>query len=76
MPRSLLVNQAAELLGVSRRTIYYRIREGRLQTVRTIGGSQRVLVESIEVLLRQELGITVRDAVASSTGPSGKFPAP
>jgi hypothetical protein len=35
------------LLNVSRRTIYNRIREGRLLTIRTIGGSQRVLVESL-----------------------------
>ena len=52
--RSLLVDHAAEILGVSRRTIYYRIREGRLRTVRTPCGSQRVLVESIEVLLREQ----------------------
>src|SRR6186713_3307319 len=39
-PRSLLINDAAALLGVSRRTIYYRIREGRLRTIRTKGGSQ------------------------------------
>jgi hypothetical protein len=37
---------------VSRRTVYYRIREGRLQTIRTRGGSQRVLWSSIEALLR------------------------
>jgi len=30
--RSLLIDDAAQLLGVSRRTIYYRIRAGRLQT--------------------------------------------
>ena len=53
-PRSLLVDHAAQLLGVSRRTIYYRIRQGRLRTVRTRCGSQRVLVESIEALLREE----------------------
>ena len=45
--RSVSLEQAAELLKVSRRTIYNRIREGRLQTVRTIGGSQRVLLESV-----------------------------
>ena len=39
--RTVSLDQAAQLLGVSRRTIYYRIRDGRLQTVRTIGGSQR-----------------------------------
>jgi excisionase family DNA binding protein len=45
--RSVTIDQAATLLGVSRRTVYYRIREGRLLTVRTIGGSQRVLVSSL-----------------------------
>src|SRR6478672_6374213 len=54
MLRSLLIDQAAEILGVSRRTIYYRIRQGRLRTVRTRCGSQRVLVDSIEALLREE----------------------
>ena len=52
--RSLLIDDAAVLLGVSRRTVYYRIREGRLHTVRTLGGSQRVLLGSIEQLLLQE----------------------
>ena len=51
-PKSLLVDRAAELLGVSRRTVYYWIRDGRLRTVRTAGGSQRVLLESVEALLR------------------------
>jgi excisionase family DNA binding protein len=51
--RSVLVDQAAELLGVSRRTIYNRIREGRLLTIRTRCGSQRVLLESVESLLRE-----------------------
>ena len=45
--RSVTIDQAAQLLGVCRRTVYYRIREGRLRTIRTLGGSQRVLVESV-----------------------------
>jgi excisionase family DNA binding protein len=45
--RSVSIDQAGQLLKVSRRTIYYWIRDGRLQTVRTLGGSQRVLVESL-----------------------------
>ena len=45
--RSVSIDQAAALLNVSRRTIYNRIRDGRLNTIRTIGGSQRVLVESL-----------------------------
>jgi excisionase family DNA binding protein len=53
MTRSVLLDRAAEILGVSRRTVYYRIRAGRLQTIRTRCGSQRVLVESIEALLRE-----------------------
>jgi excisionase family DNA binding protein len=51
--RSVSIDQAAQLLHVSRRTIYNRIRDGRLVTIRTIGGSQRVLVESLT-----ELGAT------------------
>jgi excisionase family DNA binding protein len=46
--RSVSLDHAAELLGVSRRTIYNRIREGRLVTIRTRGGSQRVLLESVQ----------------------------
>jgi excisionase family DNA binding protein len=46
--RSVSLDQAAELLKVSRRTIYNRIRDGRLQTVRTLGGSQRVVLESLQ----------------------------
>ena len=45
--RSVSIEQAGRLLHVSRRTVYYRIREGRLRTIRTLGGSQRVLVESL-----------------------------
>lgn len=45
--RSVSLDHAAQLLGVSRRTIYNRIRDGRLQTIRTAGGSQRVLLESV-----------------------------
>lgn len=55
MVRSVLVNHAAEILGVSRRTVYNRIREGRLRTIRTRCGSQRVLLESVESLLREGL---------------------
>jgi excisionase family DNA binding protein len=54
MTRSLFIDHAAELLGVSRRTIYYRISEGRLRTVRTIGGTQRVLLESVVALMRED----------------------
>jgi excisionase family DNA binding protein len=45
--RSVSLDHAAQMLGVSRRTVYNRIREGRLQTIRTRGGSQRVLLDSV-----------------------------
>ena len=55
--RSVLIPEAAEVLGVSRRTVYYRIREGRLRTIRTRGGSQRVLWSSIEALQRSTIRV-------------------
>ncbi len=60
--RSVFINEAASLLGVSRRTVYYRIREGQLRTVRTRCGSQRVLIESVEALLRAEMAARLRRA--------------
>jgi excisionase family DNA binding protein len=74
MERTVLVDQAAEILGVSRRTIYYRIRDGRLQTIRTRAGSQRVLLRSLDALMREGESATGRDAGVSDTAPSGRFP--
>jgi excisionase family DNA binding protein len=48
--RSVTIDQAAALLNVSRRTVYYRIRAGSLQTIRTLGGSQRVVLHSLEAM--------------------------
>jgi excisionase family DNA binding protein len=64
--RSVSIDRAAELMNVSRRTVYNRIRDGRLQTIRTRCGSQRVLVESIENLgfRPQPLSATSTAAVA------------
>jgi len=56
--RSVSLDHAAELLGVSRRTIYNRIREGRLQTIRTIGGSQRVLIDSMTETREHDVDLT------------------
>ena len=44
--RSVSLMQAAALLQVSRRTVYNRIRDGLLTTIR-IHGSQRVLTSSL-----------------------------
>ena len=46
--RSVTIDQAADLLRVSRRTVYNRIHDGKLTTIRTIGGSQRVLLSSLD----------------------------
>jgi len=55
--RSVSLDHAATLLGVSRRTIYNRIRNGRLQTIRTLGGSQRVLLDSVGSTIRPERSV-------------------
>ena len=51
LPGSVLIEEAARLMGVSRRTVYYRISEGQLQTVRTAAGSTRVIVPSLHELV-------------------------
>ena len=59
--RSVTISHAAQLLGVSRRTIYYRIKDGRLLTVRTRGGSQRVLVMSLQQFVLEHLSKSAPD---------------
>ena len=73
MGKSVFVEDAAQLLGISRRTVYYRIREGRLRTVRTAGGSQRVLLESIEAMLREGSGMAVSGASTPEPPGSAEF---
>jgi excisionase family DNA binding protein len=50
LPHSLSMDMACRILGISRRTVYYWIKDGRLQTMRTRMGSQRVLTESVKTL--------------------------
>lgn len=52
--RSISLEHAGELLGMSRRTLYNRIRLGDLRTVRLPSGTQRVLIESVIELLRSQ----------------------
>ena len=59
--RSVSLDHAAELLGVSRRTIYNRIRDGRWQTIRTLGGSQRVLLDSVQDSLTDAMTVSRSD---------------
>jgi len=56
MTFSVSLDEAARVLGVSRRVVYRRIRDGFLSTIRVgatlarpQGGSQRVLADSLEI---------------------------
>jgi hypothetical protein len=64
--RSISLEHACELLGMSRRTLYNRIRGGALQTIRTPNGSQRVLIESVIELLRHQRDELARKCAARS----------
>ena len=64
--RSVSIEQAAQLLGVSRRTVYNRIRDRKLQTIRTIGGSQRVLLTSLDEMRQLTLGRAEGPALSRS----------
>jgi excisionase family DNA binding protein len=66
---SVLIDQAAELLGLSRRTVYYRIRQGRLRTITTRCHSQRVLLSSIGDLLRE---MRQRGSPSAEPAPAGE----
>ena len=50
LSHSVSIDKAAQLLNVSRRTIYNRIKEGKLQTISTPNGSRRVLTDSLYAL--------------------------
>ena len=64
--RSVLLDQAVLMLGVSKRTVYYRIRQGRLQTIRTRCGSQRVLIASIHDLVRSQTPTAPRPVLSEA----------
>ena len=71
--RSVSIDHAAHLLNVSRRTVYNRIKEGRLKTIRTAGGSRRVLLESLYDLgFRPQSFSTSASAANFSVGPVGR----
>jgi len=65
---SVFIEQAMRMLGVSKRTVYYRIRAGRLRTIRVRNGSQRVLIESIRDLVATDKQRTV----PSQASPQGR----
>ena len=44
---SVSISRACELVGVSRRTIYNWIADGKVQYVRTAGGSVRIFADTL-----------------------------
>ena len=63
---SVSLVEAAKLLNISLRTVYNRIKEGKLQTIRTHGGSQRVLVESLHGPRRTPQSLTTTRRASST----------
>ena len=45
--KTISINKASELVGVSRRTIYNWIASGKVEYVRTAGGSVRIFVDTL-----------------------------
>jgi excisionase family DNA binding protein len=68
--RSVSLDQACAILGVSRRTVYNWIRDGRLETIRTLLGSQRVLIDSLRRLAPDQVVTSGEAARLSSALPS------
>ena len=70
--RSVSIDHAAELLGVSRRTIYNRIRDGRLQTLLTVqpirSSSDVISSSDGETPSRRRTSDWVRSTTAGAAG--------
>ena len=45
--KTISINRASELVGVTRRTIYNWIASGKVEYVRTAGGSLRIFVDTL-----------------------------
>jgi len=45
--KTVSINKASELVGVTRRTIYNWLSSGKLEYVRTAGGSVRIYVDTL-----------------------------
>src|SRR5262245_43815332 len=75
--KTVSIDRAAEILQVSRRTIYNHIRRGYLQTIRTIGGqSQRVTLESLALVQGAGRRRGERFFVAERGGDTARIPEP
>lgn len=60
--KTISIMKACELVGVSRRTIYNWLSSGKIEYVRTAGGSVRIFVDT----LWRDPNDTERPAVAST----------
>jgi len=68
---SVTLDYAARLLGISRRTIYNRIRDGFLQTVQVNGGQRVDLNSLLEYIRDHRIQIAGKDTLpkfATATG--------
>ena len=45
--KTISINKASELVGVSRRTIYNWITSGKVEYIRTAGGAVRIFVDTL-----------------------------
>lgn len=80
--RTVSIERAAKLMGVSRRTVYYRMADGTLD-YKTAGGSRRIFLDSLRPRQRQRRNdMTDEQAHASedtnadelSSGETAKLP--
>ena len=67
--KTIHIMKACELVGVSRRTIYNWLASGKIEYVRTAGGSVRIFVDS---LWREPN----REQAAPSDGTTSSWPQP
>jgi excisionase family DNA binding protein len=67
--QTLSIMQACEVVGVSRRTIYNWIAAGKVQYVRTAGGSVRIFADTLwRDASRAERTMDAPDAVVATRG--------
>ncbi len=66
--QTLSIMKACEAVGVSRRTIYNWISAGKVEYVRTAGGSIRIFADT----LWRDAAATTRAMVSSSTSAAGR----
>ena len=65
---TLTIMKACEVVGVSRRTIYNWISAGKVEYVRTAGGSIRIFADSLWRSSGHEPTASARSAEASAAG--------